>query len=273
MKYYELKYPELLRQVMTEFDATPDCALILGSGLGTFAEKLEIIKSVSTSDLPGYPESTVPGHAGKIHLCAYANKLFLLFQGRIHLYEGYSIQESLLPVYLSHKLGCKSILLTNAAGGINSGLYPADLMLSSSFNAMNLKKVLSSFIGAVSIETKNALLDLTSAELNTLLYQAANEENIVLKEGIYWHTYGPMYETPAEIQMIKKFGGDAVGMSTVHEAIFARVLGMNVAAVSCITNYAAGISSSKLSHLEVIETANIAQDRFERLIKRFFQLL
>lgn len=272
MKYYELKYPGLLRQIEKEFDIQPDCALILGSGLGRFAEKLEIIKSVSTSVLADYPKSTVPGHAGKIHLCSYAGKHFLLFQGRIHLYEGYSIQESLLPVYISYKLGCKNILLTNAAGGINN-LSPADLMINTSFTAINLKKQFSSFISSISIETKNNLLDLTSTRLNEFLRQSAKEENISLKEGVYWHTYGPMYETPAEIKMIKNFGGDAVGMSTAHEAVFARILGMNAAAVSCITNYAAGISSKKLSHIEVMETANIAQDRFERLIKRFFQLL
>jgi len=271
MKYYELKYADLLNKITAEFTVTPDCALALGSGLGSFADKLEIVKTINTSDLPGYPVSTVQGHAGKIHLCKYFGKHFLLFQGRIHLYEGYTIQESLLPVYISYKLGCKNILLTNAAGGIQKNLSPADLMLATSFVTVNLKKAFSQFISSVSLDTRNNMLDFTSAELNEKLSKAAMEESISLKEGVYWYTSGPMYETPAEIQMIKLLGGDAVGMSTAHEALFAKILGMNVSSVSCITNFAAGISSQKLSHLEVIETANIAQDRFERLIKRFFQ--
>jgi len=250
-----------------------DIALVLGSGLGYFAEKVKLILSVPTTELPGYPASTVAGHEGKIHFAEYKGKKLLLFQGRIHPYEGYKIEECVLPVWIAYKLKCKNLFLTNAAGGINFNFKPGDLMLTLSFNANAIKKELTSLIGLADPASKNRLIGFPSENLNNILKHAALEEKIELKEGVYWYTKGPSYETPAEIRMMRTFGGDAVGMSTAHEAIFASYLGLNVASVTCITNYAAGISQEKLSHAEVTETANMVSEKFERLVKRFITLI
>jgi len=266
------KYKDLIGHLKKIVPFTPQIAIVLGSGLGNFAESVEVIKSISTSDLPGYPPSTVEGHSGKIIFAESGVKKLLLFKGRIHFYEGYKISECILPVFISHKLGCKKIIFTNAAGGINKDFYPGDLMLANSFNGINIKKELADLIGIASGEMKNNLMSFESSQLNELIRRAANKEDIDLKEGCYWFSKGPSYETPAEINMMQKFGGDAVGMSTVHEIIFSIALGMEAASVSCITNLAAGISPTRLSHEEVTETANKVKSVFEKLINRTISL-
>lgn len=264
-------YKELLQVIKKESPFTPDLAIILGSGLGNFADSLEIILSIDTSTLKDYPLSTVEGHRGKIIFAKYENKNLILFQGRIHFYEGYKIYQTVLPAHISYYLGIKKILLTNAAGGINSNFKPADLMLANSFNGLFLKKELTELMGLSSIENKNNFLNLPSKEFNEIIINSSLEEKIYLKEGIYFYSKGPSYETPAEIRMFKNFGGDAAGMSTINEAYYAAFLGMNVACISCITNYAAGVSTNKLSHNEVIETANLVKNKFEKLIKRIIK--
>lgn len=261
------KYKALLEFLKNESPFEPQISIILGSGLGDFAEQLQLYKSFSTSDITGYPASTVAGHKGKIYFAEYQKKKIILFQGRIHFYEGYNINECILPVLLSHKLGAKYILLTNAAGGINKNFSPGDLMLASSFNGILIKKELTDLIGLTNDAGKNNILNMPNSDFNSLIKSAANKENINLKEGVYWYTKGPTYETPAEIKFFAKYGADAVGMSTVHEAVYASYLGMKVAAVSCITNFAAGISNKKLSHSEVTETADMVKDTFARLVK------
>lgn len=267
-----LKYKELINLLKKKSPFKPEIALILGSGLGDFASSVKLFDSISTSELPGYPPSTIVGHEGKIHFAEYDGKKLLLFQGRIHVYEGYPISECVLPAFLSYKLGCSKILITNAAGGINPDFHPGDLMLALSFNGFVIKKELASLLGTLSEEGTNNLRDFPSMEFNKIIKNAALKEKIELKEGIYWLSKGPSYETPAEIRMMGKFGGDSVGMSTVHEALFAAYSGLEVASISCITNYAAGISKSKLNHTEVTETANIVKDKFERLVKRIISL-
>ena len=262
------KYHDLIESLHKEIPSKPDMALVLGSGLGDFVKNVNLIKSISTSDLPGYPPSTIQSHEGKIHFAEFSGKKLLIFQGRIHFYEGYSISLCILPAFISAKLGCGKILLTNAAGGVNPLFQPGDLMLTSSFNGISIKKELTELIGVASIESKNYFFDFPSESFNKTIRSSAVEEKINLLEGNYWYTKGPSYETPAEILMIRKFGGDAVGMSTVHEAVFAASLGLETSAISCITNYAAGISSRKLDHQEVTETANKVKDKFERLVKR-----
>ncbi len=264
---FDFKYEPIIKYLTEEFKFKPEVSLILGSGLGDFANAVTIHKTIATKSIPGYPPSTVIGHEGKIHFAEYSQKKLLLFQGRIHYYEGYNFSDCLLPVYISQRLGCKKILLTNAAGGINKIFKPGDLMLANSFNGINLMKELAELIGLANVKTKNSFLDFPSKKINQITLKSAMEENIELKEGVYFYTKGPSYETPAEIKMISKFGGDAVGMSTVHEAIFSAYLGMETASISCITNYAAGISNQKLSHSEVTETANLVKDKFERLVK------
>ncbi len=262
------KYKNLLNSISKESPFEPELALILGSGLGDFANSVTIHKTILTSDLNGYPPSTIPGHEGKIHFAEYANKKILLFQGRIHFYEGYPISECILPVFISYKLGCKKMFLTNAAGGINSNFSPGDLMLAVSFNGINIKKELAELIGVSSLDGSLNFFDFPSASFNKLIKDAALEEKIDLKEGVYWYTKGPSYETSAEIKMIRNFGGDAVGMSTVHEAIFSAYLGMKTSSVTCITNFAAGITDKRLNHTEVTETANKVKEKFERLVKK-----
>jgi purine-nucleoside phosphorylase len=179
----------------------------------------------------------------------------------------------MLPVFISYKLNCKRIFITNAAGGVNTNFQPGDLMLINSFNTLFIKKEITQLIGITSVKGKGNLIDFTSKEFNSIIKTAALKEEIELREGVYWYNKGPAYETPAEIQMVSRFGADAVGMSSAHEAVFAAFLGMQVSSVSLITNLAAGLSPKKLTHREVTETANLARSKFERLVKRMISLL
>ncbi len=266
------QYRSTIEYVANQIPFEPEFCVVLGSGLGDFAEKVDTIKSIPTSSLPNYPISTVQGHEGYLHFSKYAEKKLLIVQGRIHLYEGYRISQCMVPVFVASKLNCKKILLTNAAGGVNQHFKPGDLMLNTSFNGINIKKELADLIGVTSLEKKNEFIDFPSTTFNNLIKRASLEERISLKEGVYWYNKGPTYETPAEIQMTRKLGGDAVGMSTVHEAVYAAYLGMEVSAISCITNMAAGLSFQKLSHTEVMETAEMVKNDFERLLKKIIEL-
>lgn len=269
----EDRFKNLLAQVKSEAPFQADIALILGSGLGDFANSIKIVKSISTSEVHDYPQSTVNGHSGKILFCEHANKKVLLFQGRIHFYEGYNLAECLVPVLITKYLHTSRLLLTNAAGGINSNFNAGDLMLITSFNSIAIKKEFTSLIGLASVEMKNNMLKLPHPNMIKIIKKSAANSNIKLREGIYFFTKGPSYETPAEIQMMKIFGADAVGMSTAHEAVFAAINGIEAGAISLITNLAAGISKVKLSHQEVIETADRVKHDFERLIKRIIESL
>ncbi len=267
------KYRQAIKTLSDNLPFTPDIAIVLGSGLGDLADKLHKIKSIPTTEIPGYPKSTVHGHKGFIHFAEYDSRKILLFQGRIHFYEGYDIPECLLPVYLIHKTGCKKVILTNAAGGVNPSFVPGDLMLIDAFYTFNIKKELSRFLRKISGEQKNSFLDFPSRKISETIKLASLKSGVFLQHGSYWFGKGPSYETKAEIQMMLKLGIDAVGMSTAHEAVYAKYLGMEVGGISLITNYAAGLSPTKLSHQEVIDTANEAKDRFEKLVKNTFSLL
>ena len=267
------KYKDVIDFLNNTIPFKPELSIILGSGLGQFAEGIKTHKTISIKSIPGYPASTIEGHAGKIHFAEYRGKKLLLFQGRIHFYEGYPLSECILPVFITNKTGCKKILLTNAAGSININFHPGDLMLATSFNGINIKKELTRLIGLSGIEEKEKVLDLPSQSFNKIIKEAAKKEKIQLQEGVYWYSKGPSYETPAEIKMAGKFGGDAAGMSTVHEAMFASYSGLTTSAISCITNYGSGISKSKLSHSEVTETANLVREKFERLLKRIIIMI
>ena len=269
----DFKYKDLLEKLKIEAPFKPDISLILGSGLGDFADRLEKLKTISTTSLPGYPASTIPGHKGKIHFCKYENKNVLVFQGRIHFYEGYNLNQCILPVFISNKLGTKKIFLTNAAGGVNLDFSSGDLMLITSFNGINIKKELTDLIGITSISSMINFHDFPTETFNNIIRTAAKNKKITIKEGVYWYNKGPAYETPAQIKMTGKFGGDAVGMSTYHEAVYAANLGMETGSVSLITNMAAGISKHKISHEEVTEAANQAKVKFESLVKEILTLI
>ncbi len=267
------KYSETLETLSKLIPFEPEICIVLGSGLGDFADKVETVKSIPTSSLPNYPVSTVQGHQGYLHFSTYKNKKLLIVQGRIHFYEGYSLSQCVLPIHIAGKLNCKNLILTNAAGGVNTNFSPGDLMLAVSLVSLNIKKEITDLIGLTSLDHRNDYLNFPSKDLNQKITEAALAEKIHLREGVYWLTKGPSYETPAEIRMISKFGGDAVGMSTVHEAIYASIIGMNVSSISCITNFAAGLSPQKLSHQEVMETADRVKYDFERLIKKTIELI
>jgi purine-nucleoside phosphorylase len=261
------KYQDAISFLKKESPFTPDVAIVLGSGLGNFANSTKRIKTIQTSEIPAYPSASVEGHKGLIHFAKIENKKLIIFQGRIHFYEGLNISDCVLPVLLTKKIGCNKIIFTNAAGGINKNFSPGDLMLVESFNSINLKKELTQLIGISSVESKNNFLNCPSSKMNETFKETATEKGILLHFGTYWYTKGPSYETPAEIEMIRRFGGDAAGMSSVHEAIFASSLNMEVAIISCITNMASGISQQKLSHAEVTETAKNSSEKFALLLK------
>ncbi len=268
----DFKYKDLISHLNRLKPFNPDVAVILGSGLGDFAETVAVEKTISTKELPSYPPSTITGHEGKIHFAEFEDKKLLLFQGRIHFYEGYHLSECILPSYIADRLGVKYLIATNAAGGVNSDFVPGDLMLVESYLGLNIKNELTKLLGISGVKEKNNFLNFPSHSLNNLIVQAAEYEKIPLKKGIYWYNKGPVYETPAEIRMTGIFGGDAVGMSTVPETYYSAIRGINTSTISCITNYAAGISGQKLSHNEVTETASRVKEKFERLIKRTLSL-
>ncbi len=269
----DFKYKKLLDYLENEIPFKPEVALILGSGLGNFADNIKVVKSIPTTEIPGYPESTVAGHKGYLHFAELHNKKVLIFQGRIHLYEGYTIDKCILPAFITHKLGCKKLLITNAAGGVNKNFNPGDLMIVTGFLSHNIKMELSNLFTVPSVEQRKNILRLPSKQFNDIIKSVALKENIFMKEGTYWFGKGPSYETPAEIRMQTIFGADAVGMSTVHEAIYAAYHGVEVASISLITNYAAGLAPEKLSHKDVVETAEKVKVDFEKLVKRIISII
>ncbi|MBM4174963.1 MAG: purine-nucleoside phosphorylase [Ignavibacteria bacterium] len=244
-----------------------DISIILGSGLGDFAGQLTKEKSIKTSEIPNYPISTVVGHAGEIILCKYEQKNILLFKGRIHLYEGYNISKIILPTQIAIGMNSNYLIITNAAGGIADGMQPGDLMLITDIFFPHYKSKFTSLGGHI----RN--LNKLPKELMEIAIKVSQRENIELKNGTYAFSLGPSYETPAEIQFLKKAGCDAVGMSTVPEIIFSQNSNMKTIGISCITNLAAGISKTKLTHDEVTETANQAKSKFSVLLKEIIKEL
>ena len=247
-----------------------DTCLVLGSGLGPLTDRVEAIVSVSYADIPFFPQTTVPGHEGKLILSKLSGKLTFIMKGRFHFYEGYSTQEATFYVRVMSKLGVKTLVMTNAAGGINSAMKPSELMVitdhislfcDSPLRGANLDEF------GVRLPDQTQVYDL---DLQEKILAAAAELNIPLHKGVYCYTRGPQYETPAEIRALKVLGADAVGMSTVAEAIIASHCGMKVLAVSCITNFAAGISGQPLSHEEVMQNANASSKNSIALMERFF---
>lgn len=265
-----LKCKEAVRKV-TDFE--PDVALVLGSGLGGFAENIKIENEISYSDIPGFPVSTVPGHAGKFIFGYLGDKKIVCMKGRIHFYEGYNISDVVLPARLMKMLGAKILFLTNAAGGLGEGFGAGDLMLITDHISIFAPNPL---IGPNLDELGPRFPDMSNVykkDLQDVIRAVAKENGIDLKEGVYCQCTGPSFESPAEIKMLAKLGVSAVGMSTVNEAIAANHMGMRICGVSCISNLAAGISGEPLSHEEVQEAADKAAPLFTKLvsesIKRF----
>lgn len=255
-------------------DARPEHALVCGSGWGEVADAFTLLDSLSYDDLPGFGAATVEGHQGRLLLTEIvAGHQLLIFQGRRHFYEGEGWEPVVAPVRLAQNLGLKTLLLTNAAGGINPAFAPGDLMaLTDHLNLMPGNPLVGPHDPALGprFPDQSAVYD---PELRQTLRAAAEQAGVTLREGIYLALSGPAFETPAEIRAFGKLGADAVGMSTVPEAMTANAAGLRVAALSCISNLAAGISPQPLSHEEVNETAQAAMPRMKQLILAYFHRL
>ncbi len=229
--------------------------VILGSGLGSFADRLENRVETPYSDIPGWPVSTAKGHAGKLVTGRIGNTDVIVAAGRAHLYEGYTAQQVTYPIRELARRGVTSLVITNAAGGINLNYKPGDLVLiSDHINLMGVNPL-----------RGPEFIDMTEAYSRE--YREIAKQAGVLKEGVYAALPGPSYETPAEIRYLRTIGADLVGMSTVPEVIAANHLGIKVLAISCVTNMAAGILPQKLSHSEVMETGDRVKDTLAALLR------
>ena len=249
----------------------PEIALVLGSGLGGFADRLTIDQCISYGEIPHFPVSTVAGHAGCFLLGKINDSAVLMMKGRVHYYEGYSMQEVVMPVRIMAMLGIRNLILTNAAGGINPEYTPGTLVR---ITDQITSFVPSPLIGKNIDPIGTRFPDMTHVydlALGEKLDAVAAKEHITLKHGVYLQTTGPNYETSAEIRMYQMLGADLVGMSTACEAIAARHAGMCVTGISCVTNMAAGISRTELNHKEVQETADKAAEDFQTLIYKFIE--
>ncbi|OLO42903.1 purine-nucleoside phosphorylase [Alkalihalophilus pseudofirmus] len=263
------------KQLMTEaanfirekFSSKPQIGLILGSGLGVLAEEIENPVKIAYDQIPNFPTSTVEGHAGQLVLGTLQGKSVVAMQGRFHFYEGYALEKVTFPVRVMKELGVKTVIVTNAAGGVNQSFKAGDLMIiRDHINNMNQNPL----IGKNDPEFGVRFPDMSNAyspNLRRLAKNVAQKLDISLQEGVYVGNTGPCYETPAEVRMIRKLGGDAVGMSTVPEVIVARHAGMEVLGISCISNMAAGILDQPLTHDEVIETTEQVKEHFLSLVK------
>ena len=264
--------------VASRTSARAKVGVVLGSGLGAFGDALE--EAIPYAELPGMPQSRVAGHAGNLRLGNVGGVGVACLQGRAHLYEGHDANTVVFGVRLLARLGCRAIVLTNAAGGIAPGLRPGDRMLITDHLNLTGKNPLAGALGegiAAPSGDTSALrfVDMAGAydrRLNELAHQAARDTGSVLREGVYAGLMGPSYETPAEVRMLRTLGADAVGMSTVLEVIALRQLGVRVAAISCITNLAAGISEMPLHHADVQAVSNRTAGPFVALLSRLVAL-
>lgn len=269
-------YEKLLRctqAVKAKINFQPEIALVLGSGLGEYAKEMDVKESIDYSEIEGFPVSTVAGHQGRFLFGYVKGVPVVAMQGRVHYYEGYSITDVVLPVRLMGLLGVKTVILTNAAGGVNFNFQPGDLMMITDHITT---AVPSPLIGANLDELGPRFPDMSEVydrELREIIRQAARNTGISLQQGVYVQFTGPSYETPAEIRMCRAWGADAVGMSTACEAMAARHMGLKVCGISCITNLAAGMSNKPLDHKEVQETADRTAHEFRELITETIYLI
>ncbi|KEZ51498.1 purine-nucleoside phosphorylase [Metabacillus indicus] len=249
----------------------PEIGLILGSGLGVLADEIENPVKIPYEDIPNFPVSTVEGHAGQLVFGTLKGANVAAMQGRFHFYEGYDMKKVTFPVRVLKEMGVKTIIVTNAAGGVNESFEPGDLMIiSDHINNMGT----SPLIGPNDSDLGVRFPDMSQAysrDLRTLAKNAASELGINVQEGVYVGNTGPAYETPAEVRLARVLGGDAVGMSTVPEVIVANHAGMNVLGISCISNMAAGILDQPLSHDEVMETTEMVKTNFLNLVKKIVE--
>jgi purine-nucleoside phosphorylase len=261
------------RTISARADVAPKIALVLGSGLGDFADEFDAPVRIPYQEIPGFVSSTAVGHAGRLVIGEVAGVPVLAMQGRVHYYEGYTLEEVTFPVRTFKLMGIDTLVLTNAAGGVNNELSQGALMvISDHLNLMGLNPLR----GPNDERFGPRFPDMTEVyarEFQELVVQEAKEQGVTVRRGVYAALSGPSYETPAEIHMLRGLGADAVGMSTVPEAIVARHMGMRVLGISCITNMAAGISEEPINHEEVIETGKRVRATFTQLLRKVIEKL
>ncbi len=263
------KLDYVYKNVSERLEGKPDIAIVLGSGLGAFSERIKDKSYLPYSEIPDFPQSTVSGHEGRYVFGRIGDKQVVAMQGRVHCYEGYSMQDVVLPIRLMKMMGAQTLILTNAAGGVNADFTPGDLMV--------ITDQITSFVPSPLIgENLDSLgtrfpdmSEVYDKKLVLLMDNIGYKFNIPLRHGTYLQTQGPNYETPAEIRMFQMLGADAVGMSTAVEAMAAKHMGMRICGISCITNMAAGLADRPLNHLEVKDTANKVAREFETLVENF----
>ena len=259
--------------ILEKSNYKPELALILGSGLGAIADTIEDAEYYNYSEIPGFPVSTVEGHAGRLVIGKLEGKVVVAMQGRFHYYEGYNMQEVTFPVRVMKLIGCEKLIVTNAAGAVNANYTPGDLMIITdhiNFSGAN------PLIGRNLNEFGTRFPDMSDAydkALRVEVKKIASSLGMELREGVYAMFSGPTYETPAEIRMARTFGADAVGMSTVPEVIIAKHSGLQVVGISCMTNMAAGILDQPLNHEEVMETSEKVRANFIKLMQNIIKNL
>lgn len=260
------KLKKCIKSVREKTNFQPEVALILGSGLGDYAEEIQIEQTIDYTEIEGFPISTVAGHKGRF-VFGYVNEVpVVIMQGRVHYYEGYPMSDVVLPTRLMGMLGAKKLILTNAAGGANYDFKPGDFMLITDHITTGVPSPL---IGPNLDELGARFPDMSevySIRVRDIIKKVAADMGIQMQEGVYVQLTGPAYETPAEVRLCRTWGGDAVGMSTACEAMAARHMGMEVCGISCITNMAAGMSTEQLDHKEVQETADRVASQFKALV-------
>lgn len=259
--------------IRTRQTSIPTLGLVLGSGLGSFAAHVEASTEIPYADIPHWPQSTVPGHAGKLIFGTIAGVPVAVMAGRVHAYEGYALEEVTFPIRVLGLLGCQTLILTNAAGGLNPNFRQGMLVCIAdhiNFTGTNAALGPNEPRFAVTPHAGQRFFDMTTAyapELRTIAHEEASKLNLPLPEGVYLAVLGPSFETPAEIRAFRTLGADLVGMSTVHETITARHMGLHVLGLSLVTNMAAGITGEQINHEEVMETGAHAEAHFTALLK------
>jgi len=251
----------------------PEIALVLGSGLGAFAESVQEPTAIPFAEIPGFPQSTAIGHSGRLIIGTIAGIPVAVMQGRVHPYEGYSAQQVAFPVRVLGRLGIRKLILTNAAGGIRSDLHVGQLVLiSDHINFMGINPAIGSNDDRFGLRFFD-MSDAYSSRLRQLAQAAAKAEGSALAEGVYIAVLGPSFETPAEIRAFRTLGADLVGMSTVLETIAARHMGIEVLGLSCVTNMAAGIQGKPLDQYETLEVGRRVEAKFTSLLTRLIPQL
>ncbi|MBT2642127.1 purine-nucleoside phosphorylase [Bacillus sp. ISL-41] len=251
----------------------PKIGLILGSGLGVLADDIENPVKIPYNEIPGFPVSTVEGHAGQLVCGQLSGVEVIAMQGRFHFYEGYSMDKVTFPVRVMKELGIEKLVVTNAAGGVNESFEPGDLVIiTDHINNMGTNPLIGPNDSRFGVRFPD-MSEAYSKKLRAVAKEVADKNNLQVKEGVYFGNPGPVYETPAEVRMIRTMGGDAVGMSTVPEVMVARHSGLEVLGISCISNMAAGILDQPLSHDEVIETTEKVKSSFLLLVNEIVKTL